>query len=501
MSTHHSHHRRSHAIPHDALYGVAAAVLSVLFIAAVIFSNGTTGPFVSSEMRFTDASRDGLEIVPASGGSTPVSPTLIGAQCNTNGTVTLSWNAAAGTERYMVRYHWTYIGCLPAELSWYSPTPNDCYNDWITSTSVTVPIQYNLGYDWWVHSYAGGVTSSPPSSASFNCPAPTPTCSISLNPTTVNQPSASTLSWDSTLADTFYITNISYVTPNTPDSTSVSPSVTTIYTGTAANAYTSTECSATLTVNRSCTFNGNTITHGDGVTAYEADTVPYGSSCVSETRTCSDSTLSGSYAYASCTVGQPSGCYVGFIALAHGETRTFYSNTTTTGGQLCSSISQSRTCDNGTVSGSASYQYTYCSCAASYTCSGSSIIYTDTACSTSTVDTCAAPSYCTPGVSSCVWDPIDFTPSGDLSGHLQARPGIVRAGNTSRLYWDVENAASCTISGGGQSWSTTSSGAGGVATVAINEKTTYTLACEGGGANPDVTETVDVLIQPVFEEQ
>ncbi|OGG56667.1 hypothetical protein A3D71_03455 [Candidatus Kaiserbacteria bacterium RIFCSPHIGHO2_02_FULL_55_20] len=52
----------------------------------------------------------------------------------------------------------------------------------------------------------------------------------------------------------------------------------------------------------SCTFNGSTVAHGASVTAYQTSSVPYGSSCVSENRTCNSGTLSGSYIYGSCSV-------------------------------------------------------------------------------------------------------------------------------------------------------------------------------------------------------
>src|SRR5262249_30947473 len=52
----------------------------------------------------------------------------------------------------------------------------------------------------------------------------------------------------------------------------------------------------------SCTFDGQTIASGASVTAYQSASVPAGSSCVAQTRTCSDGTLSGSYGFASCSV-------------------------------------------------------------------------------------------------------------------------------------------------------------------------------------------------------
>ena len=58
---------------------------------------------------------------------------------------------------------------------------------------------------------------------------------------------------------------------------------------------------------KSCTFNGKTIAGGSSVTAYLASSVPSGQTCKSQARTCSNGTLSGTYAYASCSVQVASG--------------------------------------------------------------------------------------------------------------------------------------------------------------------------------------------------
>ena len=52
---------------------------------------------------------------------------------------------------------------------------------------------------------------------------------------------------------------------------------------------------------KSCTFNGKTIASGSSVTAYLASSAP---SCASQTRSCSNGTLSGTYANASCSATQ-----------------------------------------------------------------------------------------------------------------------------------------------------------------------------------------------------
>lgn len=51
---------------------------------------------------------------------------------------------------------------------------------------------------------------------------------------------------------------------------------------------------------------GGTIAHGSSVTAYAAASVPCGGSCSSQSRSCNDGVLSGSYTKASCA---PASCY------------------------------------------------------------------------------------------------------------------------------------------------------------------------------------------------
>lgn len=55
-----------------------------------------------------------------------------------------------------------------------------------------------------------------------------------------------------------------------------------------------------------CVFNGQTIPSGGTVTMYKDSVVPRTGQCASETRTCSNGILSGSYAYTSCSVSQSS---------------------------------------------------------------------------------------------------------------------------------------------------------------------------------------------------
>lgn len=105
-----------------------------------------------------------------------------------------------------------------------------------------------------------------------------------------------------------------------------------------------------------CLFNGQTIAHGQSTVAYLNSSVTTEQTCQSQTRTCHNGTLSGSYNYASCTVDSPAACTFNGQTVAHGQTVIAFLASTVTSGQLCQS--ESRTCNNGTLSGS----YSFASC-------------------------------------------------------------------------------------------------------------------------------------------
>ncbi len=324
---------------------------------------------------------------------------------------------------------------------------------------------------------------------------PTASCTVSFTPSAINQGESSTLSWSATNANTsVYIENVGYVAGSS-GSFSVSPASTTDYSCYAQGSGGSDGWhEAVLTVYQSCTLDGEAVTNGASITAYENSTVPYGSSCVSETRTCSDGTLSGSYQYASCAVSHQS-CTLDGTTVAHGDSHTFYLSQV---GSPCSSLAQSRTCTDGDLSGSASYQYTACTCAPLYSCSGNDITYTDASCHTETILSCTAPYFCSPGSSSCVSpDPV-FNAGSGRTGHLQVQPQLIPKGLTTTVYWNVANVQSCTVTGSnGDSWSGLS---GANASAAISAQVLYTLSCvplEGASFSSEIQQ---VNVVPVFQE-
>ena len=110
----------------------------------------------------------------------------------------------------------------------------------------------------------------------------------------------------------------------------------------------------------SCSLNGQTVAHGSTVTAYQASSVDFGNTCTSETRSCFNGTLSGAYTNTSCTVAAAASCSLNGQTVAHGSTVTAYQASSVDFGNTCTS--ETRSCFNGNLSGS--YTYTNCTVSA-----------------------------------------------------------------------------------------------------------------------------------------
>lgn len=100
----------------------------------------------------------------------------------------------------------------------------------------------------------------------------------------------------------------------------------------------------------SCSFDGGEVSHGDSVTAFANSSVPFGQSCQSQTRTCSNGVLSGGYQSPTCAVVQPSACAFGDASIANGDSVTAYEFANVPFGETCQA--QERSCSNGVLSGS-----------------------------------------------------------------------------------------------------------------------------------------------------
>lgn len=198
-----------------------------------------------------------------------------------------------------------------------------------------------------------------------------------------------------------------------------------LVTGSSVTAYSnSSPASSCATVSQSRTCTGNTlsgsytnqtctngctgtpwgsVTSGYSATAYASSSVPCGSSCTSQTRTCTNGTLSGSYSNSSCNVAACASCSLPWGgSISHGNSVTAYSYNGTCG--VCSSYSSTRTCNNGTLSGSGSYS----SCSDTYGCGGGSC--TPYTCSTDGSYGCGSP----PGTPQCpyTWSFVGYAGPG-----------------------------------------------------------------------------------------
>lgn len=129
-------------------------------------------------------------------------------------------------------------------------------------------------------------------------------------------------------------------------------------------------------------------------------------------------------------------------------------------------------------------------CVPTNLCSGSNVV---NSCTGVTVQACA-PGVCTSGA--CV-APGAVSVVGDLT----ATPARVRPNATTRLQWNVANAASCSVVGSnGDSWNLTQSSGSGEVSSPIVRITTYTLNCTGFDSST-VTQSTTVRLIPLIIEQ
>ena len=110
---------------------------------------------------------------------------------------------------------------------------------------------------------------------------------------------------------------------------------------------------ATCTVDAaaSCLFSGMTVANGQQVTAYASSS---GTTCTPVLRTCSNGTMSGSGNYTSCVVNQPASCYLNGVTIPSGGQQTFYFANSVPMGSTCQA--ELRSCNNGALTGSAIYE-------------------------------------------------------------------------------------------------------------------------------------------------
>jgi len=102
----------------------------------------------------------------------------------------------------------------------------------------------------------------------------------------------------------------------------------------------------------SCNFNDEEIPNGQSLTAYSAESLVYDAKCssVAETRTCNDGELSGSFEFASCVEEPPANCSFDNQIVLHEDYVEAFQLSAVEWNQSCNDYKKIRTCDNGTLS-------------------------------------------------------------------------------------------------------------------------------------------------------
>jgi hypothetical protein len=166
------------------------------------------------------------------------------------------------------------------------------------------------------------------------------------------------------------------------------------------------------------------------------------------------------------------------------------------------------------ISGSISADETGLQCAPSATCVDGTTLRAVTSKCAVVETACGAGLSCSDGACITI-PPISFTAFEGVvarsdgstalfsaTGHLEARPMLVRPGDSTYLFWNVAHARACTVSGGGQTWNAFSSGEEGQRTFNLTARTNFTLHCEAlpGVVPSTIDQSVIVNVVPVFQE-
>lgn len=230
---------------------------------------------------------------------------------------------------------------------------------------------------------------------------------------------------------------------------------------------TSGTCSASRNSAAACALPwGGTTASGTSVTAYQASSVISPATCASQSRTCTDGSLSGSYAYQSCSVSQP--VPTATISVSPSTVNVGQSSTLTwssTNATSCTAAGGFST--GGATSGSVSTGALSLTSVYQMSCTGPG-------------GTTASPATATVTV---------LEPQVAIS----ATPVRVLAGNRSTITWTTANVVSCEVAGPGLS----STNLNGSRDVVVNSQVTFTITCQTLGSPVPKSATVNVA--PTFK--
>ncbi len=122
--------------------------------------------------------------------------------------------------------------------------------------------------------------------------------------------------------------------------------------------------SCQINIKKSCLFDGREIRNGEFVNAFANSTVGFGDACATEKRVCEDGVLTGSHRFSSCDVGAPLACFHDGKTVGHLESVIAFASSSVPFGSSCNQ--ESRTCFNGVMSGS--FAYANCSAGVPKSC-------------------------------------------------------------------------------------------------------------------------------------
>lgn len=129
-----------------------------------------------------------------------------------------------------------------------------------------------------------------------------------------------------------------------------------------SGSYEFSSCSPVAPLN--CNFNGINVAHNSAVTAYAEPVVEYNQTCRQESRQCTNNILSGSYAHSSCQVKTPLNCDFNGSTVFHNTSVTAYRDAVVPFGGTC--VTQQRSCTNSYLSGD--FKYSSCQVEQAKTC-------------------------------------------------------------------------------------------------------------------------------------
>lgn len=200
----------------------------------------------------------------------------------------------------------------------------------------------------------------------ISTPAPTPVPVSTPSPTPVPTPAPLACSFNGqSVASGSSV--MAYQSSSVPFGSSCASQSRTCSNGILGGSYTAASCAVAAPA--ACSFNGQSVSSGNSVTAYQSGSVPFGSVCVSQSRSCTNGSLSGSYTFGSCAVGQPASCNFNGQTVASGSSILAYTQQSVPNGSSCSYFQQNITCTNGSFPPGTFYP----SCAANCTFNGQSV--------------------------------------------------------------------------------------------------------------------------------